>query len=360
MTYTAPPPTSPRLLLIDDNQGQLTQLREKIEPLLDGTGIVIDMWRPETGDAIRTTLVEKLEPRPALVVTDHDLTEGGAAGLFGGGVISWCRAHAIPVGDYSNKLADELEEPDLFEFRFSAEPTTAAAQIANLTKGFVQLPTHLASVADQENGWSHTLAAALGRPELASAFSLYSARTGASHGTVIERLTSRYGEDQARRFLETYVVGHLLNNGILRYPGPILNALALCSYLAISDQNAGLAAALFAAARYNGPFGELGRYFWQADVDERLIDLAEQAGIDDDFDDALVRRTVVSHHLNPGSHPCNHCDGSRGGFRCPYTERTTCDLPECSVPTTSWIPQGAYLTRVDRDYFERWAPLLGM
>jgi hypothetical protein len=351
----------PRLLFIDDKEGQLTHLPAKVEPLLAGTNISIDVWRPAAGDALRTTLVEKLEPRPTLVVTDHDLTEAGAAGLLGGGVISWCRAHAIPVGDYSNKFASELEEPDLFEFRFSADAPTAAGEIADLAKGFVTLPSLLAAVTDEGgSGWSYTLAAALDRAGLASAFSLYSARTGASHRAEIERLTDQYGEPQARKLLETYVVGHLLNNGILRYPGPILDALALCSYLAISDDNVDVAAELFAAARYNGPFGGLNRFFWQTDVDERLIALAEAAGVDDDLDDAMVRRKVVSHHLEPGLHPCTHCDGSRGGFRCPYTGRTTCDLPECSVPTTSWIPQGAYLTRVDRDYFERWAPLLGM
>lgn len=355
--------TPPRLLLIDDDAGQLDQLRKEIEKLLGGRNVEIDVWQPSKDEIIRDKLVEKLAVRPTLVVTDHDLTEGGPAGLMGGSVISWCRAHAIPVGDYSRKLQDELEEPELFDFRFPSEPDEAAVFIVDILTGFDDLAHALAGrdKATDADSWSLTLATLLDRPSAASSFSLYSVRTGASHAGMIERLTNEYDEAEAQRLLATYVLGHLLYNGILRYPGPILSDLALCSYLAVCDENIEAVASLFKAARYDGPFGAGLRFFWQDNVDDALLTMAEQVGVvEGDPDDAAFRRAVMSKHFDPGLHPCDHCSGERGGFRCPYINRTVCDLPQCSVPTSSWIPQGAYLTRVDRDYYERWSPLLGL
>jgi hypothetical protein len=134
----------------------------------------------------------------------------------------------------------------------------------------------------------------------------------------------------------------------------------LCSYLAISEENADKVADLFTAARYEGPFGQRKRYFWQEDVDDVLADLAEASGFEGDIGDDQFRRQLMQAHLDPGAHVCPRCEGVRGGFRCPYTNRTTCERADCSVPSTSWVPQGAYLTRVEKNYYERWAPLLGL
>ena len=272
--------TPPRLLLIDDDAGQLGELRKEIEKLLAGGRTVdIDVWQPAKGEVIRDKLVEKLNVRPTLVVTDHDLTEGGPAGMMGGSVISWCRAHAIPVGDYSRKLQDELEEPELFDFRFPSEPDAAAVFIVDILNGFDDLAHALATrdPATDADSWSLTLATLLGREGAASSFSLYSVRTGASHAGIIERLTNQLEEAEARRLLATYVLGHLLYNGILRYPGPILSDLALCSYLAVADERVNTVAGLFEVARYQGPFGSGLRFFWQEDVDDALLSMAEEA-----------------------------------------------------------------------------------
>lgn len=351
----------PRLLLIDDDDGQLDQLRGSIAERLADEPITIDVWRPSFDDDVRERLIKELVPRPTLVVTDHDLTANGAAGLFGGTVISWCRANAIPVGDYSRKLSEDLEEPDMFEFRFDPSATKAAEQIADLFLGFRQLDTLLAGQAEGgADSWSQSLAAALGRPQSASSFSLYSVRAGASHVDAIGRLEQSVGEADARRLLQVYVVGHLLRNGILRYAGPIMSEKVLCSYLAVQDANVDKVSELFEDARYAGPFGARERFFWQEDIDDLLVDLAEHAKIEGDVGEDEFRRAVMEHHLEPGNHQCPRCSGVRGGFRCPYTDRTTCDRADCSVSSTSWVPQGAFLTRVEKDYYERWAPLLGL
>ena len=359
---TDQPRRPPRLLLIDDDEGQLSELRREINALLEDRPIDIDIWQPLRDENTRDKLIEKLADRPTLVVTDHDLTEGGPAGLMGGSVISWCRAHAIPVGDYSRKLQDELEEPELFDFRFPSEPDRAAVLVVDIVRGFDDLSAALAArdPATDADSWSLTLATLLGRDSAANSFSLYSVRTGASHAGVIERLTKEAGAAEARRLLAGYVLGHLLYNGILRYPGPILSDLALCSYLAVGDGAIEDVAAMFDHCRYDGPFGGGRRFYWQEEVDDLLITMAGETGVDGDPDDALFRRAVLAKRFDPGKHSCDHCDGKRGGYRCPYIGRTVCDLPQCSVPTSSWIPQGAYLTRVDKDYYDQWSPLLGL
>lgn len=351
----------PRLLLIDDDSGQLDQLHTKICEKLGGDEFTIDVWRPAYDDQVRDRLAAALDPRPVLVVTDHDLTAGGPPGLFGGTIISWFRAHAIPVGDYSRKLREDLEEPEMFDFRFNSAPEDAAGEIVDLFLGFRQLEDLLGKQPlDEIDSWSQSLALALGKEQTASSFSLYSVRAGASHVDLIDRLEQSFGRDEALRLLQTYVLGHLLRNGILRYAGPLMNERVLCSYLAVSDDHGDKLAEIFAAAAYDGPFSSQSRFFWHEDVDEILVDLAEAANIDGDIGDDEFRRSVMERHLDPGLHGCQRCGGSRGGFRCPYTDRTTCDRPDCSVTASSFVPQGAYLTRVEKDYYERLAPLLGL
>lgn len=351
----------PRLLLIDDDEGRLAGLKGEIEKRLTPQTATIDAWRPERKQPVLDMLTKVMAPRPTLVVTDHDLTESGPPGLMGGSIISWCRAEAIPVGDYSQKLEDDLAEPDLFEFRFSSQADEAAVQIVDVLQGFHELAStiEVAELPNEAESWSAILAKLLGRETAASSFSLYASRSGASP-TTIARLSAELGKASARRTLATYVLGHLLHNGILRYPGPIVGERGLCSYLAIADEHAGGMAELFATARYTGPFGGARPYFWQEDVDDILLDKAETAGIEGDLADAQFRRAIMSRELEPGTHACPHCPGDRGGYRCPYTDRTLCDLPQCSVPTSSWIPQGAYLTRVDKDYYDQWSPMIGL
>ena len=351
---------APLLLLIDDDPDQTARLTENLSGILDRTGAVLEVIHPGKDDSTRDLLDRILVMRPTLVVTDHDLTAQGPAGLMGDTIIAWCRTNAIPVGDYSRKLEADLEEPDIFEFRFSKEADQAAPQIAELLLGFHALAKLVAAKPDAGESWSNRLADLLGHPDAAASFSLYSARTGATHGTVIDRLEKRYG-DAAKDMLANYVLGHLLKNGILRYPGPLMGAVELCSYLAISDSHADSIGKHFTAARYSGPFGSIEEFFWHEEVDSILVDLAEAQGkLDGDIDDDRHRRAILASILEPGLHACNRCGGERGGYRCPYTERTVCNRADCSVPTSSWIPPGAYLTRVEKDYYDQWSPLLGL
>lgn len=351
----------PILLLIDDDTRQLDALESAVRKAVGESALEIRRWQPSRDEGpVGDSIAAALAPRPTLVVTDHDLGESGPAGLRGATIISRCRAAAIPVGVYSRHLPDELEEPDLFNFVFESDAELAADAIANIVLGFHQLSALLSARDETEDhdSWSSTLANLLGQPQASNSFSLYSVRTGASHHGLIESLMKERGVEVARHILETYVLGHLLKNSILRYPGPLLDGPTLCSYLAVSDACEAELTELFKACAYDGPFSQLRRFFWHQLVEDQLF---EMGGDNFDIDDAFQRRALLAASLkDPGLHPCDHCDGDRGGYRCPYIDRTVCDLPQCSVPTSSWIPQGAYLSRADRDYYDRLSPLLGL
>lgn len=47
--------------------------------------------------------------------------------------------------------------------------------------------------------------------------------------------------------------------------------------------------------------------------------------------------------------PRDGCGGRRGGFLCPFTFRTVCTRIDCSIAASGWIPQGAQLSRVERE-----------
>lgn len=352
----------PRLLLIDDNVAVVDALETAVRKAMGSMEFELEKWIPSREDgSVRAKLTELFDTRPTLVVTDHDLEENGNYGLMSGTVISRCQVEAIPVGVYSRELNAELAEPELFDFRFPHEAEEAGSAIATILTGF----HHLASLLKQRNhrvsseSWSQTIAQILDRPHAASSFSLYSVRSGAAQHGLIEHLQTQFGEADALEMLETYVIGHLLANGILRYPGPLMSDLDLCSYLAVADDRADAVRGLFAACQYDGPFSFGRHFYWHAAVEEQLDGMLGDN--DGDLDDPECRRQLVSGAIgDPGRHVCQRCEGVRGGYRCPYTNRTVCDRADCSVPTSSWIPPGAYLSRAEKDYFDAWSPLLGI
>lgn len=161
----------------------------------------------------------------------------------------------------------------------------------------------------------------------------------------------------------TYVLGHVLHNAILKFPGPILSGEALCSYVSTSEAEITPLRKIFAQAVYGGPFGGEAQYFWREDVDN-ILETIGAAVADQEFESFgdFNRAAVEANLLRPlAVHTCarDGCGGRKGGFLCPFTHRPVCERADCSVSASSWIPQGAQLSRVERDFYDEWAPLLG-
>ena len=158
----------------------------------------------------------------------------------------------------------------------------------------------------------------------------------------------------------SFILGHVLLNAVLEFPGPLLSQATLAAYCAVSDQMANALSELFAGAAYSGPFAAPGMYFQRrlidAKVDQLAAGLVEEPSEPDEYTRAVVARAVGGHVI---AHGCPRCSGTRGGYWCPFTSRAVCNRSDCSVASTTWIPRGAALCRVEHDYFEEMAPLLG-
>ena len=360
----------PNLLLIDDNAVNLESLRRRLAALMPGDEVEIRTWVPTDDDGFPAEAFDaRVDERTALVITDYDLTTT-VKGLFGLSIVGWCQKKSIPVGDFSRgNVAALPKEPNLFELRVPTDDEQGAAFVATTFRGFQSLRSGIEvtpTLLTERRSLAAVLASLLGRPRLENQFAAYMSRLGAANSALLQQLRKFAGEEQPvdadKIRLLTYVLGHVLCNAILKYPGPILSRHSLCAYMATIAGEAEAIEPLFAQARYAGPFSAEHSYFWREDVDRTLDDLGGALGDADVESFADLNRRVIEVALGRAlaTHDCNRCDGVKGGFWCPFTVRPVCERADCSVPSSAWIPGGAQLCRVERDFYDEWAPLLGL
>lgn len=361
--------TKPSILLIDDDQHSLNNLGDPLRELLsDDAELVI--WRPTTEDGpTHEAFDERISQQTALVITDYDLTTS-VHGLFGLSIVGWCQGKSIPVGDFSRANLDALpREPNLFELRVPTSFEQAAQFINNMFRGFHDIRLWLErhpEVLTQPRSLAAVLATLLDKPQSESMFAAYMTKLGAANSALLQTIKQfaepgKLPTDEDKERLLTYVMGHVLANAILKYPGPIVSLEALCAYFGTNLDEAAALSELFHRARYSGPFGHADPYYWHEVVDDILDDMAGDLD-DQQFDSfAEYNRDAVERHLHRPlvRHDCARCDGIKGGFWCPFTMRAVCERGDCSVPASSWIPSGAQLSRVEKDFHDEWAPILG-
>lgn len=361
----------PSILLIDDDEKLLGTLHAELADALGANGPDIREWLPAAeARPAEEVFKSKIDGGTVLVVTDIDLTGGGERGLFGPTVVDWCQTETIPVGDYSRKHGRLPSEPNLFEIRVPSDAREAAPFIASTYHGFKRINDEIAARPEfvTQRSPAIVLANLLGRPNIQGEFALYISWLSSSNSGLIEKLRSAAPPATTppsaadKTSLLVYVLGHVLLNAILKYPGPILSDEALCAYVAIKPDQIDPVAPLFEAGRYNGPFSEMKRYFWRENIDSILDDLTSSVA-EQEFDTAgELNRSAIEQKLQKTleRHTCSRCAGKNGGFYCPFTRRPVCTRPDCSVAASSWIPQGAQLCRIERDFYDEWAPLLGL
>lgn len=365
------PDGQPSIVIIDDDEELLTKLSKALERAVVQDGVEIRTWKPEEGQNPIEEFERLVDNETVLVVTDYDLTKLGMTGLFGVSIVSWCQARSIAVGDFSRANRTSLpKEPALFELRVPPDVDEGARYSARMFRGFRQLRDMLSSEAidlRSARSPSQVLAAVLGRPHLESQFALYMSLLGAANASLLDSLRSALSPQGAvsnaeKEQLLAYVLGHVLANAVLRYPGPILSERALCAYVATTGEEAVALGEMFADAVYKGPFSAGANYYWRSDVD-RILN-REAAAIEDASSESSggFNRAVVEKVLGRSLalHECSRCGGTNGGYLCPFTNLTVCERADCSVAANSWIPAGADVSRIERDFYEEWAPLLGL
>ena len=364
---TAP---SHAILLIDDDREKLESLTARVRDRVEVAEV--RAWYPRETEDPLVAFKQAVGTDTVLVVTDYDLTTA-VKGLFGHSVVAWCRNQFIPVGDFSRGHQKALStEPDLFELRVPRSEAEAVVYIARIFDGFRRIQEGIEAhpeLLSAGQSPAQVLSGLLDREDLESQLGPYLSRPGLFNSFLLDTLT---GGDQGRgdataaekARLLTYILGHVLVNAVLKYPGPILAGAPLCAYLAASPNNIDEIAELFERARYTGPFDGGETLYWRDEVDAVIEEMASEFEVEDaeytSFGD--YRRAVIGKALGGSlaKHDCDRCNGEKGGFWCPFTRRAVCERGDCSSTASSWVPFGAYACRVERVFFDEWSPILGL
>ncbi|MCQ3810827.1 MAG: hypothetical protein KTV68_09770 [Acidimicrobiia bacterium] len=357
-----------KIVLIDDEARLLKGLHDAVVARLPDVSVAT--WRPSKRDDAAEAFKECVDDgETVLVATDDELTASGLRGFFGTTIVSWCQQLAIPVGYFSRRPQQLLSrDPELFALRIPSNDEEGADYIEAVYNGFTELSTAISrlNLDPGTTSLAKYLAHAIQRPHLESDFALYMARLGHG-GTAVARriIDSQSATSTGERSPEaaiSYTLGHYLANVITRFAGPLLRIDALCAYVGADTAEREELANMFDEARYEGPFSGLDQLFWRESVDAALEDPFDLEA--DSADDVgTFHRAAIETRLGRtlAQHECdrNDCGGRRGGFHCPFTNRPVCVRSDCSVAGSGWIPSGATSSRVEREYHDEWAPLLG-
>ena len=350
----------PLLLVIDDEPDRLEQLAASLRTVLHEVAEIVE-WQPKANEDPLARFEEETSKNVRLVATDQDLTRSGT-GLLGSSIASWAQDKYLPVCNFSRQPQRRLpRERNFFEIRVPSEATddARAHYIARIFRGFETLRSHVEST-NAGAPLAQLLAGAMGLPALVDDVTPFVASVGLANAGLIQGRQSVEGLPTGveRIDLVSFILGHTLLNAVLEFPGPILGPAALAAYCATGPGDADRLAEVFKGAEYVGPFAEPGAYFVKGMVDRTIDELAssiETDATDDQYNKAAV--ASVLDQLHP--HACSRCGGERGGFWCPFVQRAVCNRTDCSVQANAWIPRGASLCRVEKDYFDEWSPLLG-
>lgn len=355
-----------RILLIDDKEELIRSLGDALDAKLDGLGVNVERWVPTKDDKDPNERFEELaSPGISLVVTDYDLSLS-MTGLKGPIIQSWCQRNRIPVAVYSRGHVKDLPgEPSLFEIliRYS-DDETAAAVIAGMNSGFTDVYTTIARMDTAKLSLAMIAALVIERPEYEPTLSLYFSRLISSNPSIRGHLLRVARQEEKPDTVATlsYVVGHVLLNLVLAYPGPILSRPVLAAYLCVATDEVDEFVKKAGIPPYEGPFNKVRQFVWREDVDSALTEATEKAGKEAPEEIERFNRFAAELILGkePSRHSCERegCNGERGGYWCPFTERTVCSHEDCSESSTAWIPDGADLCRVEADFFQEFSPFL--
>lgn len=142
-------------------------------------------------------------------------------------------------------------------------------------------------------------------------------------------------------------LGYWLVNYVLAFPGPILHRAAAAAYLNVTVEMMARqdVQKLIFAATYEGPFAALGGgHYWSDD----LAKLVEEWGGDIAKAPGLDGGQLVRVNANP-----------RGqAFYCMVTQKPISE--DDAAPSPDWIPPGANLARISREYLEQLGPMLSI
>lgn len=350
-----------RVLIFEDREENYEEIRESLEPALpdDLTLNRFDHEEPVESDEVLSELEDWVKDLdfPLLIILDYDLTVAQNK-VRREHVRQLCEDHDLPLCIYhriDSTLEDRLQVQEYEEDRIKIDPSKGAEEVAhdcaNIAKGFNEIRHALADALEDEGR--------LAIPEILNAprgvrgkLDQYS---WGNPGALMGGGPDMDRDDIVHR--ATTHLGYWIHNELLEFPGALLNRVALAAYLDV-DHEAFLENPAyqepFDDALYDGPFAELGRWWWTPKIDEIRAGMME-----DDDTEMPLGQTIFQRLELPeiGQAIChdgeseNH-EGAR--YYCIIKEKPVCE--EDSKNPEGWIPMGATRSRISRDELARLEP----
>lgn len=343
-----------RVAIFEDKQEQFDEVAEPLRSEFEREEYQLDRFTEledddeETMAMLRSWLQEDI---PILAVLDWDLTEY-ESGVRREHVQSACSDFGIPLcvyhrdeGRFSNP--DELQEfeEDLIRIDPKDDPEDLADSIGNIARTFDQIHQRLIS-ADSQNPQSAIFEIIDPPGSAESKLDQYSL----GYPETLQVAKTLEDEHDRLRVVST-LIGYWIYNQLLGYPGVLLNCVATASYLQVNheqfceDEEYQLAVK---AAKYEGPFSDLGNWWWLPRLDEL------RAQYDNPGGDGLINGpSFFNEHADLEIEPvhCEEGDHNEAGYYCILTEKPICK--EDSVRPKGWIPAGATQSRIAESEFEK-------
>lgn len=370
-----------KIILIDDKPEMQAKLRAALEPLVVGQ-YEIEIWgaaevqeRYNANSDVHNSESNadedvwyryfSSERNIAIVVADHDLSGYGAVRISESAIADACRQAATPICTYHRAPSSRSTGQSLrgiygqtksFTITLDMSPGNdefAAQHIISLAKGFEFISENFSAISDdvKKQGPAAILAHILGRPGLVSAFALYASGPSLASDAIYHIGQNKNTRAEVTKDLDArlpFILGCWLSNYILPFPGLILSTKAAASYLNISAPEFLVNAEEFLVAQYTGPFSDIEKYWWRTDLDQLLIDSESEDG-----KEYLEKKGIA---VSPSI--CFSKKTSPAGYFC-IVQKEAISL-DASVGNLGWIPQGAYLSRIDQDIYDTVAHMMGI
>jgi hypothetical protein len=349
-----------RILVFEDDNENYKKIAEPLKSLVDEDtysiqrfdGSIAPPEDTETSDKFVSLVKEKIRsPKyAALVVLDWDLT------MYRNGVSRThvqraCQELGVPLcayhrdeGLYSNP--DELQdyEEDIIKIDKKEGDQAAAEAFATIAQGFSTIYEALSEPEELQP--KSMLYDILGAPSVAeSKLDQYS--LGQS-GTIGIAKSAESDEDRIRRMATFF--GYWVHNQLLEYPGVLLNYVSAASYLGIDPQQFrenNTIQETFSDAQYEGPFSDLGQWWWAPLVDEVQAEHMEPG------DGQLIKGEPLFERIGVEDFTHVQCTmGHKGaGYYCIMREEPVCE--DHSVQPSNWIPMGATHSRITEEDYDK-------
>lgn len=350
-----------RVLVFEDREDNYEEIRAPLEGALPDELTLerFDHGMPIESDEVLDELEDRVKDLdfPLLIILDYDLTVAHNQ-VRREHVQQLCEDHDLPLCIYhriDSSPEDRLQVQEYEEDRIKINPSKGAEEVArnaaNIAKGFNQIRRSLADALGNES--RPAIPEILDAPRgVRGKLDQYS---WGNPGALMGGGPNMDQDDLVRR--STTHLGYWIRNELLEFPGALLNPVALAAYLNVDHEafceNPEYQEP-FDDALYDGPFSELGRWWWTPKVDE-----IRASHMEENDTKMPLGRTIFERLEHPqiGQAICHDAESEDHGdarYYCIVKEKPVCE--EHSKNPEGWIPMGATRSRISRDELARLEP----